>query len=228
MTATVAVAFFTLSGCAFVFAFLLIRQNGRVLIRLDALERELVIARINNAGASEEATDDGQNLEGTLAKSRINRSGLEPGTQAPDFTLPLMGASATVSLADYRGRPFLLILASPDCGPCDELASRLARLSHEEVRESILIISRGSPESNVAKFSHHHLACPVVLQRSWEVSRSYGTFKMPSAYRVDSEGVLATGVLIGLDEISGAAAQLVDEEATHTREADSPSIAIGQ
>ena len=230
MTATVAVALCLLSGFAFTFAFLLIRQNGRILIRLEALEKELVIARLREAGLSDR-TAAGAEPHGpqkdTLSKSRINRNGLEQGSRAPDFSLPLMDGSATLSLEEYRGRPFLLIFASPDCGPCDELASRLARLPEERIQEAVLIISRGTPESNVAKFRHHRLSCPVVLQRSWEASRSYGTFKLPSAYEVDSDGVLATGVLIGPDEISAAAEQLVH---AHGRTAPSGagSAAIGQ
>ena len=70
------------------FAVLLLRQNGRILIRLDALERELVLARIRQNTPPVEPTADPlapaeeQSPEDSLAKTRLTRSGLHAGTVA--------------------------------------------------------------------------------------------------------------------------------------------------
>src|SRR5215470_10821860 len=72
----------------------LIRQNGRILLRLEALE-----AAVRQSSAEQ-----------------LPRS-LPIGSIAPDFELPdLSGASR--SLAQFRGRRVLLIFLSPQCGYC--------------------------------------------------------------------------------------------------------------
>lgn len=128
--------------------YFLVRQNGQILIRLDAIERELVIARIRTfpereasaQGAVAVQAETGENGgdDPLLSKSRINRSGLTPGTGAPCFTLPRVDRlGLTVSLSDYEARPFVLVFASADCGPCDILLRKLSQLSPGRGERSI-------------------------------------------------------------------------------------------
>src|SRR5262245_34310542 len=71
----------------------LLRQNGRILLRLDEIEKRLDEIEFGEPdsqvnGASE--GDDRANRFGnhSLARSKIKRDGLKAGTPAPDFTLP--------------------------------------------------------------------------------------------------------------------------------------------
>src|SRR5436309_2767803 len=82
----------------------LVRQNGRILLRLETIEREL--------GAR------------SPAQPR-EPEGLPVGSLAPDFELPdLKGARR--KLSEFRGRDVLLIFFNPKCGFCTTMADDLA------------------------------------------------------------------------------------------------------
>ena len=93
--------------------FQLLRQQGRILLRLDGLEK---------VGAG---PVPGLRTR-PLSESRIVRDGLKAGTPAPGFSLPDIHGG-TVSLNQFRGRKVLLVFSDPQCGPCDVLATKLAR-----------------------------------------------------------------------------------------------------
>ena len=176
-------------------AYHLLRQNGRTLLRVEALEAELdiLVSTVEKTGAPKLG-------DRSLAKSRINRNGLTPGTFAPSFTLPRVGGGE-LSLDDYQGRRVLLVFSDPDCGPCDVLAPRLERLSKEAAGVHVLMVSRGDPERNRAKIAEHGLTFPVVLQEQWQLSRQYAKFATPIAYLIDAEGRIAANVAMGVDAI---------------------------
>ena len=72
----------------------LLRQNGRLLLRLEALEQRLDELEFGDAETPE---------------------GLPVGSVAPEFDLPdLTGERRT--LAQFRAQPLLLIFFNPDCG----------------------------------------------------------------------------------------------------------------
>ena len=178
-----------------VFAYEILRQNGRLMRRLEAVE-----------GALEElAPPDGGTRAGgfgdrSLAGSRINRDGLPPGTEAPAFRLPRVGGGS-LSLQDYSGRRMMLVFSDPGCGPCNALAPRLEALWRQPGTASVLMISRGGMEANQRKIDEHALTFPVVLQQQWEVSREYGKFAMPMAYLIDEHGIIASNVAVGVTPI---------------------------
>src|SRR5437016_4720298 len=101
------VAAFVASGW---FLYQLLRQNGRLVRRIEEIE-----ARLG---------------ERSLSNSRINRNGLPAGTPAPSFRLPRVDGGE-LALEDYRGRRVLLVFSSPDCGPCQVLAPQLDALARE-------------------------------------------------------------------------------------------------
>src|SRR5439155_20757324 len=47
----------------------------------------------------------------------VSRDGLDRGTKAPDFTVTDQYGEAH-RLADYRGKPSVLLFGSPHCSPC--------------------------------------------------------------------------------------------------------------
>lgn len=180
------------------FAVQLLKQNGRILTRLDALERavaQLAVYAEDGAATSAASVD----RQATLVKSRLKRDGLEPGTPAPDFRIARIGGGE-LSPADFRGRPFVLVFSDPDCGPCDVLAPQLERQarSHDV---PVMMVSRGDPAANQKKIRQHRLSFPVGLQNHWEISRLYAMFATPIAYRIDEHGVIASPVAKGPDAI---------------------------
>jgi len=134
----------------------LLRQNGRVLLRLEELEKRL----------NEIELGEGEQPEG-----------LPVGSEAPAFELPDL-ADCRRTLEEFRGQPLLLIFFNPACGFCRDLAPKLAEFSPSPSLEErdgerrphapkpqILIISTGSAAANRTLFDEHKLSCPVLLQK---------------------------------------------------------------
>jgi peroxiredoxin len=183
------------------FVFHLLQQNGRTLLRVEALEADVEWLAANAAPAGQAAEPAAAKTVGdTLAKSRINRNGLPPGTTAPAFTLPRLDGGE-LSLGDYTGRRVLLVFSDPDCGPCDALAPKLERLAQQTPGMNVVMVSRGDPERNRSKVAAHGLTFPVVLQDQWKLSREYAKFATPIGYLIDEEGRIATDVALGMDAI---------------------------
>jgi peroxiredoxin len=150
----------------------------------------------------------GQQPDPSLARSRINRSGLKAGTPAPDFRLPLL-EGGEVSLLDLRGRPVLLVFSDPDCGPCDELAPELEDLHRERPDLQVLVVSRRDAEASRLKARTLGLTYPIVMQQQWEISLKYGMFATPIGYLIDEQGVLLSDVAVGVGSILALADDVV-------------------
>jgi peroxiredoxin len=177
----------------------------------------LVLGADKVAELAREVAGTGRRLptQKPLSQSRLERSGLKPGTQAPPFTLPDLDGGE-VSLEDHAGRRHLLVFSDPHCEPCMEVAPRLAEL-HGDARASglmILMVSRGDPAENREKRDRLDLPFPIGLQRSWEISRAYGIFSTPVAFLIDEEGRIAHEVAIGPQPIL----DLVEEELAARKE----------
>src|SRR5437667_12427 len=81
----------------------LLRQNGRILMRLDELEKRLNELEFGSADEPE---------------------GLPLGSDAPAFELADL-ADGRKSLAQFRGQPVLLVFFNPECGFCREMMPKL-------------------------------------------------------------------------------------------------------
>jgi peroxiredoxin len=146
----------------------------------------------------------------SLARSRLNRSGLKVGVPAPNFRLPRMD-EAELSLSDFRGERVLLVFSDPDCGPCDELAPQLQEIHLRQPELQVLVVSRRDVEANRAKAAALGLTFPIVLQKQWEVSLQYAMFATPVGYLIDEQGILASDVAVGIGPILALAGEGVHE-----------------
>jgi peroxiredoxin len=142
----------------------------------------------------------GKHPDPSLARSRLNRSGLKAGATAPEFTLPRIDGGE-LSLSDLRGERVLLVFSDPNCGPCDELAPRLQALHLSRPDLQVLVISRRDADGTRAKAESLGLTYPIVLQKQWEISLKYGMFATPIGYLIDEQGVLASDVAVGVEPI---------------------------
>lgn len=159
----------------------LLRQNGRMLLRIEALEAALDDGAPRPAGRVF--------ADRSLAKSRINRSGLAKGTPAPAFRLPMLdGGEAT--LEAYAGKRLLLVFSDPSCGPCTALLPKLEAAARQS-DVAVLVVSRGGADANRRKLEECRVALPVALQAHWEISRLYAKFATPVAYLIDEQGRIA-------------------------------------
>jgi peroxiredoxin len=191
----------------------LLRQNGRMLMRMEEIEKWLdelefgePYARLPNAAAETSAAsdDDGRAARfgnRSLARSKINRDGLKAGTPAPDFRLPRLDGRGELSLSELLGRRVLLVFSSPSCGPCNELVPQLEEFHREHPEFELVMISKGEPKENRAKAKEQELTFPVVLQQHWEISRLYAMFATPIAYLIDESGIIIQDVAAGVEPI---------------------------
>src|SRR3954466_16307317 len=183
----------------------LLRQNGRVLLRLEELEKRLDAIEF---GEQNEHSENGGAREDrfgnrSLARSKIKRDGLKAGTIAPEFRLPRLDGKGDLGLEELRGRRVLLVFSSPECGPCAALAPQLEQLHRAHPQIEIVLISRGEPKENRQKVKEHGLTFTVVLQQQWEISRRYAMFATPIGYLIDEAGLIARDVAIGAEAILG-------------------------
>jgi peroxiredoxin len=173
-----------------------------------------------NGSAPHAAKDDP-----SLARSRLNRSGLKAGTPAPDFRLPRVG-EGELSLSDFRGEQVLLVFSDPKCGPCDELAPQLQEIHLRRPELQVLMVSRRDVEANCAKATALGLTFPIVLQKQWEVSLQYAMFATPVGYLVDEQGILASDVAVGVGPILALADKGMPESYAHESFAAEQAVAI--
>ncbi len=165
----------------------LLRQNGRLLVRLDAIEVRVA------------ALDHGTVGEPDAAAPLL---GLPVGSPAPDFRLPSADGRER-SLEDLRaaGRPVLLIFSDPDCGPCRALLPDISLWQRRhDATLNVAVISGGTPEENLAKVGRRTVR-RVLLQRDREVADAYQCAGSPGAVLIDPEGRIDSRLAMGADSI---------------------------
>ncbi len=167
----------------------LLGQNGRILLRLDALETMVSENKGVAAGAA-------------AAPSKRPAAGLPEGAPAPGFKLEgLFGETTTLDSLRAAGKPVLLIFADPGCGPCNALMPDIAAWQRDHAtRLTIALISRGSVDANRAKAREHGLA-HVLLQKDREVAQAYQAFGTPAAVLVKPDGTIGSPVAGGAEAI---------------------------
>jgi peroxiredoxin len=213
----------------------LVTRYGRVLLRLDELERRLaeVVERVRADASARHALAPDERGDRTplpgelpLIASHILRNGLEPGTPAPEIDLVDVH-DRPISLSRYRSRPVVLVFSDLACGPCDVVIPELARLDRErdardahDARElAFLLVGRGDREANRRKAEAHGVRFPVVVQRHWEISKMYGIFATPVAFLIGADGLIKREVARGVDQILALTREALMEVQSRSRDA---------
>jgi peroxiredoxin/uncharacterized membrane protein YphA (DoxX/SURF4 family) len=165
----------------------LLRQNGRLLLRLEALEAQM------GSGQSQSIP----------AAAHMPVQGLPIGTPAPDFSLPqLDGSNRTLDDLRSAGKPVLLLFTDPGCGPCAALMPQVAAWQRDHAADlSIVLASRGTLEQNQALHREHGLT-NILLQKKHEVSILYEAYGTPSAVLIRADGAVGSPLASGADAIA--------------------------
>jgi uncharacterized membrane protein YphA (DoxX/SURF4 family) len=173
----------------------LLRQNGRLLVRLEALEGRI--------GAGDAPPAPPENDAQPAA-------GLPVGSAAPAFGLSgLYAETLTLDALRAPGKPVLLLFTDPNCGPCTALLPEIGRWQREHTAELALsVISRGTTEENRAKSAEHGLT-GVLLQQDWEVAEAYRVGGTPSAVIVQPDGTIGSPMVAGPEAIRSLVAKTV-------------------
>jgi peroxiredoxin len=194
----------------------LLRQNGRLLVRIEALE-----ARPASGGAPQPSPNGTQQTQPA--------AGLPVGSEAPSFNLiGLHGERLTLDSVRSSGKPVVLLFTDPNSGPCNALLPKIGRWQQEhQDKLTIALISRADPEENRAKAQEHGLQ-NVVLQEDWEVCEAYEVGGTPSAVLIGPDGKVASPVAGGAESIRGLLSYAVGERAQLPMQAPQQSQGQGQ
>jgi peroxiredoxin/uncharacterized membrane protein YphA (DoxX/SURF4 family) len=168
----------------------LLRQHGRVLIRLEAME---VGRQDANVGVERDAG---------------STPGLPVGTPAPDFRLSgLHGETMTLDALRTAGKPVVLIFSDPGCGPCNALLPEIGRWQQTHAGTMIVaIITRGTADANRAKAAEHGLMY-ILLQSEREVAEAYEANATPTAVVVRPDGTIGSPLSPGAEAIRALVAR---------------------
>ncbi|HUB75607.1 MAG TPA: TlpA disulfide reductase family protein, partial [Solirubrobacteraceae bacterium] len=175
------------------FSFELMRQHGRVLVRLERLEAA------QGAGT------------GAPAPARPAPVGLPVGLPAPEFELATLdGGRLSLAALRERASPVLLVFTDPGCGPCNALLPELGRWRREHAADlTLAVISRRSAAENAAMASEHGLG-DVLLQEDREVAAAYAAQATPSALVVSRDGRIASPLARGAEQIRAMLARAIE------------------
>ena len=159
----------------------ILRQNGRLLVRLEAVEKKLNIDP--------------------------HSPGLPVGDFAPDFRLAALdGDPVSLEGLSTEDKPLLLIFIEPGCGACDSLLPDVGRWQRVHAGRLIAVpISRGEGEINRAKTAKHAVS-GVLLQKERETAEAYKVAATPSAVWV-TRGKISSAVAVGVEAIQALVAQ---------------------
>jgi peroxiredoxin len=168
----------------------LVRQNGRILLRLESIQQQI-----------------GQNT----GPGQPETSGLPIGRLAPDFELPDLAGNFR-KLSDFRGQDTLLVFFNPSCGFCTQMADDLAAMSLEAGtgRPILIVITTGSAEENRHLVEQYGLRCVVLIQEQMEVAARFGAQGTPMGYRIDASGRIASELAVGAEALLRLSAQAAD------------------
>jgi peroxiredoxin/uncharacterized membrane protein YphA (DoxX/SURF4 family) len=163
----------------------LFRQNGRLLLRIEALEQN------RPSNRNQAVVPHGQ-------------AGLPVGTKAASFDLPLIGGGrATLEGFLQEGRPLLLISTDQNCGPCTALMPEIATWQRDRASElTIALLSHGKGRDIHAKAREQGMT-NLLVDDDRRIAKQYQIVGTPTAVLILSDGSIGSNVLGGADQIRG-------------------------
>ena len=164
------------------FIFMLLRQQGRLLIRLEALEARL---RSPSAPAPE---------------ARV--AGLPIGTAAPDFHVTSLDGEPVswTGLSDGT-RAVVLVFTDPDCPACESLSSEIDDWRHDLAHRATIVVISARGASQGAGLAAAYGTEDVYTQSAREVSDLFEVVGTPSAVLIRDNRTIGSRLAEGADAI---------------------------
>jgi peroxiredoxin len=171
----------------------LVKQQGRLLLRLDALERSALTLDQDSDAPSE----------------HVHSEGLASGTVFPGFEFPDLSGK-TRALADFQGKRLLLIQWNFECGFCEAIANDLARLetAFEKKNAQIVLLASGDESFNLEQAAAHKLKARILLLKGQQAPKPFEHQGTPVAYFVDEQAQVAAPFASGADEVLALARRI--------------------
>jgi peroxiredoxin len=115
------------------------------------------------------------------------------GVLAPSFELPVLGASNSVSLEQYKGKVVLLNFWATWCKPCEDEMPAMDRLYRALAPEGfeMLAVSVDEEAGPVETFRRRlGVSFPILMDPAQDVSRLYQTTGFPESLLIDGRGMI--------------------------------------
>jgi peroxiredoxin len=171
----------------------LVKQQGRILLRLDALEHRAKTADHDHVALSE----------------RVDLEGLPSGTVFPRFELPDLSGK-TRALGDFGSERLLLIHWSFDCGFCEAIAEDLAGLEAalEKQNVQIVLLASGDESFNREHAARRRLKALILLLKDQQVPKPFEQQGTPVAYFLGEQARVAAPFASGADQVLALARRI--------------------
>jgi peroxiredoxin len=172
--------------------FQVLRQQGGLLLRIEALEQQRTLPDAPSAAPSGGGRPEG----------------LGVGTELPSFRLPDFGGRGW-ALDDVDAARLLLVHWSPSCAFCEQIADDLGALQPalRERGAEIVLVSWGNVEENRRFAQRHGIHCPILLLEGSEPVSPFAGLGTPVGYLVEDRRV-ARPLAFGADEVLDLAHEL--------------------
>jgi peroxiredoxin/uncharacterized membrane protein YphA (DoxX/SURF4 family) len=161
--------------------FHLFHQNGRLLLRIEALEinRPLTHAQLPT----------------------VNRV-LPMGAKAVSFDLPTIdGARATLDDLLRGEKPLLLISTDPKCGPCNALMPEIAKWQRELSSEVTIALLSSGRLADIKTEAREHGLINLLVDENHKISEQYHAVGTPTAVLIQTDGTIQSAAASGPDRI---------------------------
>jgi peroxiredoxin len=170
----------------------LVKQQGRILLRLDALELAVRTGRHVNERRGDGVYD-----------------GLAAGTVFPDFEFRDLSGK-TRSLAQLKGKGLLLIYWNFECEFCEAIAGDLAELeTHlEQQNAKMVLLASGDESFNREGIVRHRLKASLLLLNGKRPPEPFERQGTPVAYFLNARGQVAAPFASGADEVLALARRI--------------------
>jgi cytochrome c biogenesis protein CcmG, thiol:disulfide interchange protein DsbE len=120
---------------------------------------------------------------------------LEPGDEAPDAELQVLGEDDTRSISDYAGEWVLANFWASWCTPCRDESPTLQRFSERQNGEVVVlgIDTQDLSDDALAFVDEFGLTYPMLRDPDTEspLSDDYGATGLPESFLIDAEGRVA-------------------------------------
>ena len=171
----------------------LLRQHGRVLLRLD--EAEAAVRRLAPGALAPDPAVPRQ-------RNGVRATGLAPGSAAPSFHLAdVRGGAVALSNLLATGLPLLLVFTDPGCGPCRELLPDVAEWQRSRSGSvDVVVVSAGEAVASQAVAAGLDLS-RVLVDPGRTTAGAYRAHGTPSAVLVGTDGRVTAPLAAGADAI---------------------------
>jgi cytochrome c biogenesis protein CcmG/thiol:disulfide interchange protein DsbE len=107
------------------------------------------------------------------------------------LALPLLGASRTETLAQFRGKVVVLNVFASWCEPCQSEAPLLAAEQHMLAKSDATLVGvtyEDDPLASEQFAKRYHITYPVLRDVSGSFVRSFGTTGVPETFVINRQG----------------------------------------